>query len=73
MPNHWIGEFANYFDTPLVTTSANRSGETFMRHLDDLDSEIQKGCEFVVYEGVLERRPSTIVKLTEEKPVIKER
>lgn len=73
IPNHWISEFANYFEIPLITTSANKTGEYFMRNIDDLNHDIKMACKFIVYDGEIQGRPSTIVNLAKETPVIRER
>jgi tRNA threonylcarbamoyl adenosine modification protein (Sua5/YciO/YrdC/YwlC family) len=60
-PNHWFTSVVNKLNIPIVTTSANKSGEPFMTSLENLDPEIEKGIEFMLYEGLKEGRPSKLV------------
>jgi len=70
MPNHWIKDVAADANVPIVTTSVNRSGEDYMSSLEDLDSTIKGGIDFVLYEGKKEGKPSKIVDLTGKLKVI---
>lgn len=71
IPQHWFNSIVYELRFPIVTTSANRSGRPFMTSIDDLDSTIKDGVDFIIYEGEKKGRPSKIVNLVEEK--IKER
>ena len=64
IPKHWISRLAADADVPIVTTSANKSGEEYMTSLDNLDSSIKNGIELALYEGEKEGRPSKLVDLT---------
>ena len=64
IPKHWISRLAAEADVPIVTTSANKSGEEYMTSLDNLDNSIKNGIEFALYEGEKEGRPSKLVDLT---------
>ena len=70
-PDHWFTKVVEKLDIPLITTSANKAGEKFMTSLENLDSEIKKEIDFMIYEGEKEARPSKIVNI--EKEEIKER
>tara|TARA_Y100000310_G_scaffold335140_1_gene416464 strand:+ start:1319 stop:1885 length:567 start_codon:yes stop_codon:yes gene_type:complete len=63
LPNHWFSEVVNDVGLPLVTTSVNKAGKSFMVDRDDLDQEIERGVSFLIYEGVKKGRPSKIVDL----------
>ena len=67
MPNHWMQEIVNELGVPIVTTSANKTGKEFMTSLENLDPEIKKGVEFIIYEGEKKARPSRLVNLVNEK------
>lgn len=73
IPDHWISRFVEVLDIPIITTSANVTGKGFMTSTEDLDKDIKKGLQFVVYEGEKKGRPSQIVNLTGKQPTIKKR
>ncbi|MBW2966779.1 threonylcarbamoyl-AMP synthase [Candidatus Woesearchaeota archaeon] len=73
IPDHWFHDIIQELEVPIITTSANLVGKAFMTSLDNLDPEIQKGIDFIIYEGEKQGRPSKIINLTGEKPTIKER
>ncbi len=70
IPNHWISKIVAEAETPIVTTSVNRSNEAYMTSLEDLDPSIKKGIEFVLYEGKKEGKPSKIVDLSGDLKII---
>ena len=61
IPNHWFSDFVHEFGKPIVTTSANPTGEDFMTSLDDLNPHIKKGVDFIIYVGEKKGHPSTII------------
>ncbi|RMF54379.1 threonylcarbamoyl-AMP synthase [Candidatus Woesearchaeota archaeon] len=73
IPQHWISDFVKELGIPIVTTSANIAGKRFMTSLEDLDSEIKKNVDFMIYTGKIDGRPSKLIKLHEEKVSIVER
>ncbi len=68
IPSHWISEFVAEFGFPIITTSANVSGETFMTTIDNLDDRIKAKVDFIVYDGPRDGHPSTLVNLTKDEP-----
>jgi len=70
MPDHWISMDVNELNVPIITTSANKSGEDFMTSLENLDDSVKSKVEFIVYEGEKHGRPSKIVDLTEKEKII---
>jgi len=66
LPEHWFSKIVEMLNFPLVTTSVNKTGEPFMTSLEDLDPEIQKKVEFIIYEGDKNGRPSKIVNVEKE-------
>ena len=70
MPSHWFHRVVELAQTPIITTSANRSGKQFMTSLEDLDREIKNGVRFCVYEGEKNGKPSNIVHLTEKLKIV---
>ena len=70
-PDHWFSNIVKEINIPTITTSANKAGQPFMTCLDDLDPEIKKGTDFIIYEGEKKARPSKIINLVKEE--VKER
>ncbi|MBI2669086.1 threonylcarbamoyl-AMP synthase [Candidatus Woesearchaeota archaeon] len=64
-PDHWFSAVVQELNVPIVTTSANKSGQPFMTSIEDLDPDIEKDVEFIIYEGPKKGRPSKIVNLVE--------
>lgn len=72
IPDHWFHQFVEELGLPIVTTSANITGKEFMTSLNNLDMEIKKGVDFIIYEGEKKARPSKIINLVKEE-IITER
>lgn len=73
IPDNWFTEVVSQLGFPIVTTSANLSGGDFMTSLDNLDRDIERKVDLIVYDGELQGSPSTLVFLDKEKPEIKKR
>lgn len=73
IPDHWISKVAEDLNVPIVTTSANKTGENFMTSVEDLHHDIKANVDFVVYEGEKKGKPSTIVHLEGDEVRVKER
>ncbi len=63
-PDHWISELATEMNKPIVTTSANIVGHSFMTKLDNLNPNIKGKMNFILYEGEKKGKPSSIIDLT---------
>lgn len=72
-PDHWISRLAGEAQVPLLSTSANVTGQPFMTSGDDLDPAIAAGVDFWVDEGPRPVRPSTLVWCNEDPPRFQER
>jgi len=70
-PDHWISEISNDLEKPIITTSANITGKNFMTSMDNIDVNVKKKMDFVIYEGEKKGRPSTIVDLARKRGLIK--
>ena len=70
-PNHWFSKVVEKCGFPVITTSANKTGEPFMTRVENLNHDIEKAVEFMIYEGEKEARPSKIVDV--EKAEVRER
>lgn len=73
MPKHWIRALVRTLGIPIVTTSVNKTGQSFMRSVGDIDSDIKMRVSFLIDEGTLEHRPSNIINLAEETVTIRDR
>lgn len=73
MPEHWCLEITRMARLPIITTSANVTGEDFMTSIDNLSSEIKKKIDFMIDAGEVRGRPSTLINLTMEEIGILER
>ena len=63
----WLRELLD-LTGPLVSTSANRSGEPPLTSVEQLSSDLQDVLDAVVDAGPLEGKPSTIVDFTGDEP-----
>lgn len=70
IPDNWAASIAKDMKKPIVTTSANLQGESYMTKLQDLNEKLISRIDLVIYEGEKRGRPSTIVNLTRDKPAI---
>ena len=73
IPAHWCSEVVSSLKIPLITTSANLSGYTFMTSLEDLHSDVKMNMDFALYDGELKGKPSKIIDFSQEDVKIKER
>ena len=51
IPNNWFSEIVADLNTPIITTSANKTGSDFMTSIDNLHHEIKNGVNLIIYEG----------------------
>lgn len=65
LPNHWLSKVVAKAGIPIITTSANKTGQKFMTSLQDLNKEIEDVVEFMIYEGPKEAHPSKIINMVE--------
>jgi L-threonylcarbamoyladenylate synthase len=70
IPNHWFSRIVKEINKPVITTSVNMSGEQTMTSLEDIDKNILKKIDFIIYEGKKPGKPSTMIDLTEERAKI---
>ncbi|MFH1769947.1 MAG: L-threonylcarbamoyladenylate synthase [archaeon] len=73
IPNNWFSEIVSEMNFPVVTTSANVSGDDFMVSVEDIHEDIVKGTDFAIDDGAIHGRPSTLVFLNKKEPVLKKR
>ncbi len=65
IPDNWFAKIVAEFGKPFVTTSVNISGKKHMEKFDELNSNIKNKVDYFIYEGALEGKPSTVVKLVD--------
>lgn len=73
IPDHWFTKHIAKMGIPIVTTSANLTGNDHMTKLEDLDTAIRRKTSFIIYEGEKKARPSTLVDLTQDVEKLVER
>ncbi|MBU1975524.1 MAG: threonylcarbamoyl-AMP synthase [Nanoarchaeota archaeon] len=73
IPENWFAKVVEELEVPVVTTSANLSGENFMTKIEDLDPDLKAGADIIIYEGEIMGKPSTLVIIDHEDVHIKER
>ncbi|MBU0651182.1 Sua5/YciO/YrdC/YwlC family protein, partial [bacterium] len=73
IPKHWFSDIVSKIDTPVITTSANISGQNFVTCAEDLDPMIVMRCSFMIDEGPIRGKPSTIINLASDVISIRER
>jgi L-threonylcarbamoyladenylate synthase len=61
IPKHWFTKVVHMLEIPIITTSANKTGDNFMTSLDDLNPDIMHQVDFIIDEGIKKSRPSTII------------
>ena len=73
IPKHWFSEIVYELGFPVVTTSANVSGDDFMTSIENLNNDIKHKVDFILYEGEKRANPSQLIDLTLEKVQITKR
>ena len=67
IPKHWFTDIVSELNIPIITTSPNITGGNFMTSLDDLDEDIKKNVNYIIYEGEKRGKPSELIDLTKFK------
>jgi len=70
IPKHWFSSFVTELNIPIVSTSANKTGNDFMTSLKNLNSDIKSRVEFIIYEGEKKGNPSKIIDLTDKVKIL---
>ena len=66
IPENWFSEVVEEMGVPVITSSANRTGDDFMTKMEDLDSAVKNKVDLIVYEGEIAGKPSTLVIIDQE-------
>lgn len=73
IPDSWFSKVIAELGFPVVTTSANLTGENYMISLENLNPIIKKNVDHIFYEGEIKGKPSTLVQLDQESVEVKKR
>jgi len=66
IPDHWFTKVVQMMEKPVITTSANKTGENFMKSAEDLNNEIKEKVDYIIDEGEINGKPSTLVHFEKE-------
>lgn len=67
IPKNWFAKVVSELDMPIVSTSANITSKSNMTSMKNLNPDVAKKVDFIIYEGKKEGRPSSIVQLYAKK------
>ncbi len=73
LPDAWFAGVVAELGRPVVTTSANRSGEEHATSIERLDPAIREGVDLLIDDGPLDGRPSTLVRLDQDRVAVRRR
>jgi tRNA A37 threonylcarbamoyladenosine synthetase subunit TsaC/SUA5/YrdC len=73
IPSNWFSGVVAEANLPVVTTSVNVSGQKPIYSLKEIPESIKNVVDFMIEDGVIKGKPSTIVNLTKSPPEIIER
>lgn len=71
IPNHWISEVVKELDIPIITTSVNRHGESFLTNISHLPAEIRNKVDFAIDVEEIKGTPSQVVDLVSGDAIVK--
>ncbi len=63
IPKHWFSKIVEEIGKPIITTSVNLSGEPHMTSLENIDEKIKSKVDFIIFDGELDNKPSTVINL----------
>jgi len=72
LPNNKIcGFLAQFSGLPIITTSANLSGQKSPKSATDIPPEIKSGCDFIIDTGEIPSKgESTVIDVTSSVPTV---
>ena len=73
IPNNWFTKIIEELNIPFVTTSVNISGNPYLKDIRDIEKQIEDKIDYIIEDGILDGKPSTIVNLTKDKEEIIQR
>ncbi|MBI4454232.1 Sua5/YciO/YrdC/YwlC family protein [Candidatus Woesearchaeota archaeon] len=69
--NHWISDIVKELDIPVITTSVNRHGESFLTNISRLPAEIRNKVDFAIDVGEIKGTPSQVIDLVSGEAIVK--
>ena len=63
MPDNWFSEMISKLGIVFITTSVNISGEKHITSITELKEEISSKVDFIIDDGIIDGKPSTIIDL----------
>ncbi len=63
----WLRKILQKCKAPLYSTSVNRSGKAFMKTVSEMYTEFKNEIDFIIDNGEMDAKPSTIVDLSSGK------
>ncbi len=73
IPDHWIADFVNEVGIPFVSTAATLEGNELLQHPKESSDDYHVHVHYAFDDGYLKGRPSTIVDLVKDKPLVTRR
>lgn len=71
IPDNWFTKELSKKEIVFVTTSVNISGEPYLTEPNNLKKEIFKEIDYIIDDGILNGKPSTIIDLTKDKKILR--
>jgi len=71
IPNHWISDVVKELDIPVITTSVNRHGESFLTNISHLPAEIRNNVDFAIDVGEIKGTPSQVIDLVSGEAIVR--
>jgi len=72
IPNNWFTRIIGEAGIPFVTTSVNLAGKPFLKNPKDLNIDSKK-VDYLINDGFIDGKPSTIIDFTKDTVEVKER
>lgn len=70
IPDNWFSDIVRKSEIPFVTTSVNIGGQPHINKISDLSSEIKEQIDYIIEDGTLNNKPSTVIDLSKNEEKI---
>ncbi len=71
IPNNWFARITYEASVPFVTTSVNITGKKPMTSLKDIDDGIKDKVDYIINQGILNRKPSRVISLLGKRKILR--